>query len=211
MEHAVEGGGSGHLVAIEGIDGAGKSTQARLLAERLREEGRDAVVFREPGDSEHGRRIRELGRRGERPSPRQEMELFLRDRAVDVEENILPALRRGRVVVMDRYYFSSMAYQGARGIDVEEIRRANEAFAPRPAVTVVIDVPVGGGIDRINARRGGADGFEGEEYLESVRSLFLEMCDGDVVCVDGTETVEAVHERIFATVSETLSILPGRR
>ena len=97
---------AGVLIAFEGIDGSGKSTQARRVAEALRAEGREVTLLREPGDSEFGRELRRIFVEGRDVTPEEEMRLFLEDRRIDVRDNIAPALARGAIVIMDRYYLS---------------------------------------------------------------------------------------------------------
>jgi dTMP kinase len=193
----------GTLIALEGIDGSGKSTQARRLRERLEAGGRPAVLFREPGDTEFGDRLREIFRHGRDVTPEEEMRLFIEDRRIDVARNILPALAEGKIVVMDRYYFSTMAYQGALGIDPEEIRAINEAFAPRPDLTLILDLPAERGAERIRASRGAQDSFEGVEYLARVRALFLTFVAEDVEVIDADVDSEEVAASIVRRV-ETL-------
>ena len=109
----------GLLIVIEGIDGTGKSTHARRLAEWMEMKGRHPVVSREPTDRPWGRKLRDSAASG-RLSPQEELDCFLRDRSQHVEELIAPSLAAGRDVILDRYYFSTMAYQGARGFDPVE-------------------------------------------------------------------------------------------
>ena len=118
---------SGFLVVIEGIDGAGKSTQARVLGEQLTARGHRVVLTREPTMGKWGKLLRESAETG-RLSIEEEVEMFLKDRREHVEELILPRLREGCVVIVDRYYFSTAAYQGARGVDPQELLRRNEEF-----------------------------------------------------------------------------------
>jgi dTMP kinase len=193
-----------NLIALEGIDGSGKSTQAQRLRAALRAQGIDAVVFREPGDSTYGDKLREQFREGRTVTPREEADLFIEDRRIDVRDNIEPALAAGRVAIMDRYYFSTMAYQGALGLDVEELRRENEAFAPRPDLTLILDVPPTTSARRIVASRGKTDSYEGVDYLAKVRELFLGFCDGDVVALDATVGEEELAEEILGKVMEVI-------
>jgi dTMP kinase len=189
----------GLLIVIEGIDGAGKSTQAKRLVAFLRESGYDTLYLTEPTSGPHGKRIRERARGGEREaSPAEEYRLFVLDREENVTKNIIPALNEKRVIVLDRYYFSTMAYQGALGLDPEKIRRENEAFAPVPDRVIILTVPVSVGLSRIEATRGGFTAFEGEEYLERVKEIF----EGQVAklpfakLIDGTKTSDEVFEKI---------------
>jgi dTMP kinase len=159
---------------IEGIDGTGKSTQARRLAEEFRQAGREVVLSREPTDGPWGRRLRESAASG-RLSPEDELETFLKDRQQHVAEVIAPALAAGKVVILDRYYFSTMAYQGARGFDPADIRRRNEAFAPVPDRLLILDVEVDTALERIGARGDSANEFEKRESLERCREVFLSL------------------------------------
>lgn len=159
-------------MTLEGIDGAGKTTQLRSLAARYAQKGFLVSSYREPGDSDAGLKLREAARLG-RLDPEEEHRLFLEDRRQDVAKNILPDMREGRLVLLDRYYLSNMAYQGARGVDPARILRENEAFAPRPSLAIVLDIPVEHGLARA-AKRGAHDHFERRENLERVRNLFLD-------------------------------------
>jgi dTMP kinase len=183
---------SGFLIAIEGIDGAGKSTLQRRLADWCRSEGRIVTTGREPTDGPHGRALRESARSG-RLSPEAELELFLKDRHDHVASVIAPALRRGEVVILDRYYFSTAAYQGARGIDPEKILAANEAFAPVPDLVLLLDIDPSAGHQRIGARGGAPDGFEGAAYLADVRRIFLGFDRPFILRIDANSPPEAVE------------------
>lgn len=191
----------GRLIALEGIDGCGKSTQALRLVEALVDRGLDAVSFREPGDTEYGRELRRVFVQGRHLSPAEEMRLFLEDRRIDVRDNIAPALAAGTHVVMDRYYLSSVVYQGVLGLDPAEIRAANEAFAPRPDLTLILDLPVQVAVGRIQAARGTTNTFEGVDYLEQVRALYLEFAREDgIETVDASAAAERVHVALLARV-----------
>ncbi len=191
------------LVAIEGIDGAGKTTLARRLKEWLESKGHEVEVIKEPGDSEWGRKIRESYDR--ELDAREELELFLKDREENVRSKILPALRREAIVIMDRYYYSTMAYQGARGIDVEEIRRRNEEIAPKPDVVLLLDCEPEVCVERIK-KRGKANRFERLEYLKKVREKFLEVAEKDerVRVIDASRSFKEVFEEAKAIVEEFL-------
>ena len=110
---------AGHLVAFEGLDGSGKSTQVELLVAALRRAGLDPLVTREPTNGEYGRRIRDMAARGSPPPPEEELRWFVEDRREHAQHVLRPALAQGRVVVTDRYTLSSVAYQGARGLELQ--------------------------------------------------------------------------------------------
>src|SRR5512135_2316257 len=143
----------GRLIVFEGIDGSGKTTQARSLLRRLRRRGHKAVFFREPTRGRWGREIKRHARRAGSLTPEEELLLFVKDRRENVTRNLKPALAAGKVVVLDRYYFSTIAYQGAKGIDVRRIRRMNEAFAIRPDLVIILDVDAAAGLARIAGRK----------------------------------------------------------
>lgn len=195
----------GRLIALEGIDGCGKSTQARRLVAALESRGIDAVGFREPGDTEYGRELRRVFVEGRHITPAEEMRLFLEDRRIDVRDNIGPALAAGTHVIMDRYYLSSVVYQGALGLDPAHIRAVNEEFAPRPDLTLILDLPVDVAVGRIEAARGSTNTFEGADYLAEVRALYLEFAREDAIeTVDASVEPDRVHaallERVLAAI-----------
>ncbi len=167
---------SGCLIAIEGIDGTGKSTQVRQLAAWLEASGHAVATGREPTDGLYGRALRRSAEQGRLPAT-EERSLFMRDRREHVESLINPALAAGRIVVLDRYYFSTMAYQGSRGFDPREIRRENEAFAPVPDLLVVLDLEVKAALARISHRGDRPNHFEVANELTRCREIFLELTD----------------------------------
>lgn len=195
----------GLLIVFEGIDGTGKTTQIKLLAEKLFKKGYDVVATREPTDGQYGKKIRELYANRQACSPEEELRLFLEDRREHVRELIAPALAAGKIVLTDRYYFSTAAYQGAAGHDSAEIIRENEKFAPEPDLVLYLDVPVAVGIDRIkNGRQESLNDFEKEESLKKVAALFNELDRDYIKKVDATQRVEAVHECVMLNVKELL-------
>ena len=195
---------TGLFIVIEGIDGTGKSTQARRLGEWFASQGREVVLSREPTDGPWGKKLRESASTA-RLSPADELEYFLKDRRQHVEDLIRPALAAGKVVILDRYYFSTMAYQGARGFDPQEIRRRNEAFAPVPDLLLILDLDVDAALERIGVRGDTANEFEKRENLERCREIFLSLKDeafSQVVSSEGTldevasEVLEVVESRL---------------
>lgn len=164
----------GLFIVIEGIDGTGKSTQARRLGEWFVQQGREVVLSREPTDGPWGKKLRDSAATG-RLSAHDELEYFLNDRREHVENLIHPALAAGKVVILDRYYFSTMAYQGARGFDVAEIRKRNEAFAPRPDLLLILDLDVESAHARIGVRGDCTNEFEKHENLTRCREIFLSL------------------------------------
>ena len=194
----------GLLIAFEGIDGTGKSTQLPLLAEWLRGQGHTVVETREPTDGPYGREIRALYRDRSRVSRERELELFVLDRRQHVTECILPALEQGRIVLTDRYYFSTAAYQGAGGSDPAAIFAAN-AFAPEPDLVLLLTLPVGEGVARIRDLRGETlNDFEQQEQLEKVAALFASFPHDCIVRIQAARPVAAVQAAIREAVRPLL-------
>ena len=185
------------LVVFEGIDGAGKTTQARLLASALQAVGFDVVESKEPTDGVHGKIIRESATSGRLPIDR-ELQVFIDDRKEHVQSLIQPALDLGKVVILDRYYYSTIAYQGARGKDIDEIRDAVQEFAPVPDAVFLLDVDPTLGLSRISGSRAETPNqFEKADTLRAVRSVFNALTDENIVPVDGSLSIDAVHELIL--------------
>lgn len=192
---------SGLLIVLEGIDGTGKSTQARRLGEWFTSQGREVVLSREPTAGPWGKKLRETAATG-RLSPEDELQYFLNDRRQHVEELIAPSLAAGKVVILDRYYFSTMAYQGCRGFDPVEIRRKNEAFAPVPDLLLIMDLDVDTSLERIGARGDTANEFEKRESLEHCREIFLSLKDEPFVrIIDSSGSLDDVARRIREAVA----------
>jgi dTMP kinase len=197
----------GLLIVLEGIDGTGKTTMSKRLAAWLTENGRPAVWLKEPTDGPFGRRIRALANEGRHTvSPEEELELFIRDRIDNCRDNIRPALQNGQIIVMDRYYFSSVAYQGALGLDPETILKRNEKIAVIPDLVILMDMPVQSGLKRISTLRKSAhDHFEGEAYLGKVREIFLGIKRPYIRTVDASLDPESVFREIIRIVSSLIS------
>lgn len=194
----------GLFIVIEGIDGTGKSTQAKRLGEWLASQGREVVLSREPTAGPWGQKVRESAATG-RLSPEEELEYFLNDRREHVAELIAPSLAAGKIVVLDRYYFSTMAYQGARGFDPAEIRRKNEEFAPVPDLLLIMDLAVDAALERIGARGDTANEFEKRENLERCREIFLSLKDESFARVINTcGTLDEVAARVREAVESHL-------
>ena len=181
----------GFLLVLEGIDGSGKSTLARRLAAWLRERGREVITSREPTDGPHGTALRQSAKTG-RLSLEAELDLFQKDRAEHVAKLIAPALACGAVVILDRYYFSTAAYQGARGLDPQAIIAANEKFAPIPDLVLLLDLDPAAGAARIHRRGDVLDDFEALDYQREVRRIFLSLDRPFLHRVDATRDSEAV-------------------
>ncbi|QBX34063.1 dTMP kinase [Paracoccus liaowanqingii] len=193
------------LISFEGIDGCGKSTQARLLAEALRAEGREVVLTREPGGSPGAEEIRRLlvEGAGERWSPETECLLFTAARRDHLERTIRPALAAGHTVVTDRFADSTRVYQGAARGDLRDLvdRLHGLMIGIEPDRSFVIDIDPATGLQRGAARGGAEDRFESlglgfqERLATGFRALAREYPDR-VRLIDGTGTPAQVAARI---------------
>lgn len=193
----------GVLIVFEGIDGAGKTTQARNLASSLRAQGLEVLESKEPTQGPAGRRLRESAATG-RLSPSEELELFIQDRREHVSELIEPALNRGCVVIVDRYYFSTAAYQGARGMDFERILQMNEEFAPQPDLLFVLEVHPATGRQRIAARGDIANHFEDEIALAASANIFRKIQRPYASHLNGEQSIADLQHAISYAVSRLI-------
>jgi dTMP kinase len=204
----------GFLVAIEGIDGSGKTTQAGLLAKFCSENRLAHLVSKEPTKGKYGRQIRESATRG-RLSVEEELEILRKDRAEHVENVIAPALLAGKIVILDRYYFSTAAYQGAHGADAELILAANERFAPQPDLLIVLDVSPQIGIGRIKNRGDEPNKFENVASLEQARAIFQKIqrpYKREINGETGIEQVRSSVEKFFqAAVASKIASGNGQK
>ncbi len=189
------------FIVLEGIDGTGKSTQAQRLAASLRARGATVLVDCEPTAGPWGQKLRESAQSG-RLSASEELEFFIQDRQQHVSETILPALAAGQVVILDRYYFSNMAYQGARGMDPESIRLANERFAPVPNLLLLLDLPVEQALQRIKQRDLNTNLFETRDNLQRCRDIFLSLRDEPFCHVIAADRdADSVFEHLLSIVT----------
>jgi dTMP kinase len=200
---------SGWFVALEGVEGAGKSTQAARLAERLRAEGYEVVLVREPGGTPLAEEARRLVLHGHDMQPEPELFLYLVARADLVARVVLPALAAGRIVVADRYELSTRAYQAAgRGLDPALVRAAL-ALATRgvmPDLYLVLDVPPATGRARQSAQGKSADRIERADpaFHERVAEAFRSAAGPHVVHLPAGGPPDTVHEAVWSEVQRRL-------
>ena len=180
----------GILIAIEGIDGAGKTTLARSLAQALAEVGAAVSMSKEPTTGPFGMQLRASAATG-RLSAEDEVRLLLLDRQQHVDELIRPALDRGEIVILDRYFPSMVAYQGAAGVPVEDLVSAND-FAPDPDLLLLLDLDPQQGLDRIHARGDKPNHFETPQNLTRCREIFLSLGMPGAVKIDASRSAEDV-------------------
>jgi dTMP kinase len=197
------------FIAIEGIDGSGKSTQSRLLAEKLKEAGHKVYSTFEPTDGFIGSIIRDILKGKRKADNRTIAGLFLADRLdhlLNEENGLLKKLEEGYTVITDRYYFSSYAYHGTH-MDLDWVIEANKMCAQilKPDLNIFIDVPPEVCFQRITANRVGVELYEALDNLKNVRAKFMEAFEKQkgiekIVIIDGTKGVGEISQEIFEMV-----------
>ena len=201
----------GFLFLLEGIDGSGKSTACKALLTHLTAEGYNALYLREPTiDSPWGKEIRERSPRGEL-SPTEELSLFLKDREWHIHNKILPALETGKIILLDRYFFATGAYQSeSTGISWQEILRMNreDIHAPEPDVVFILDVDAETGLKRATGRENRANlQFERLERLVKVRQVYLEIASTDIgnfKVIDASRPLNEVVNEIYNDIIQRI-------
>jgi dTMP kinase len=189
------------LINLEGIDGCGKSTQSQFLMDEFEKNNEKTILLKEPTNGKYGRKLWEMLSGKIEATTEEILKLFVMDRKEHVEQKINPALNEGKIVLMDRYYYSTMAYQAAAGIDVKRIRKDNE-FAPKPDIVLVFDLLADLAMKRVRGHSV-ADVFEKEEHLEKVRKAYLNLEDDSLVrIIDATRTPEEIFDEVWKLVSE---------
>jgi len=205
----------GVFITFEGIEGAGKSTQAKKLYDYLIEKGKNTILTREPGGTKTGEKIREilLSPTDEFFPPIAEVFLYEADRSFHVHNKIIPHLKRGYTVICDRFTDSTLAYQGyARGLNLELIKSLNETATGglKPDITFLIDIPVEEGLKRIKEKRG-FDRIENEdlEFHIKLRNAFLKIAEKEkdrIVVIDGMRDVDNIFSEILSILRERFSL-----
>lgn len=196
------------FIVFEGIDGAGKSGQLKALVRIIEGRGRAVRLLFEPTRGEYGREIRRRAKYGPFMTPQEELWLFVADRRENVDLNIKPALEGGVVILQDRYFYSTAAYQAARselGLSSQEVVATHLTWAPEPDLVVLLDLPVEEALARV-VGRGKADVFEKKEFQERVRENFLTLA-GLYSCftvIDAAASRERVALAIWRVVAPLL-------
>lgn len=191
----------GAFIVLEGGDGAGKTTQAKILCSTLRRKGYKIHLTAEPSRSAVGKLIRRTFLEKEKISPEIEALLFAADRYLHLESEVLPALAGGRIVVCDRYMYASFAYQGAQGVDPKWLREINR-FAEKPNLAIYLDIPAETSLGRIRRKK---SVLENLELQRRVREQYLQLVQaGELVLVDATQPTKKVAETIYSLVNVQL-------
>ena len=194
--------GKGVFVCVEGLDGCGKTTQTKLLVRNLRRKGVVAVYTAEPSRSKIGKFIKKNCLHSEkRGSSIVEALLFAADRYEHLQNEVVPALKERKVVVSDRYVYSSLAYQGATDLDLTWIEQVNK-HAIRPDLAVFVDVPPEVAVQRLKRKK---SVMENLETQRKVREVYVKFVDrGDLVKIDGNKSKQEVAKNLLKTVLDSL-------
>lgn len=195
----------GILIVFEGPEGSGKTTQINLLYDYLKGNGENVARFREPGSTAVGEKIREilLGHKDLTISALTETLLYQASRAQFVEEKLIPALKEGYVVLLDRFTDATLAYQGyGEGIDLELIEKVNDiaACGIKPAITILLDIAAAKGLERVMIKNGNKDRMEQKplSFHNRVRKGYLKLAaqNKKMKILDGTKEINQIQEQI---------------
>ncbi|MFH2004772.1 MAG: dTMP kinase [Bacteroidota bacterium] len=202
------------LISFEGLDFSGKTTQIKLLVDRLNATGKDTVLVREPGGTPISEKIRNILLDNKNKEMTQIAELFLFSAARNqlVNQVILPSMKDGKIVICDRFYDSTTAYQGyGRGINIEAITKINEIATMRtkPDLTFFIDIPINEITKRRLSANASIDRMEssGEKFYEKVRNGYLEIAKHEperFFVINGLQDVDTIHETVWKIISKNL-------
>jgi thymidylate kinase len=183
----------GIFIVIEGIDGAGITTNSRLLVDWLNENQFNALYTKEPTDSPIGKLIRGYLKSSSDLDPYLMALLFTADRSLHVKNFIIPNLELGKIIVCDRYFYSTLAYQSVHGVDFNLIYKMNKNF-PQPNLVLLLDVKPETAIKR---KHGDKEFYENLDFLNDIRKKFLEMAsDFNFVVISSNENLETVQNKI---------------
>jgi len=193
----------GVFICIEGLDASGKTTQSKLLVKKLRKRGFNAVYTTEPSRGQVGRLIRKHVLYGKnRSSAVLEALLFAADRIDHIEREVKPLLNKGKIVVSDRYLYSSLAYQGAAGLNLKWIEEINK-WAKKPDLAIYIDIPPKIALQRLKRKKSVMENLKNQQ---KVREIYLNLAKTGVLrVVDGNKPKRAVAKQVLSIVTGFLS------
>ena len=197
----------GKLIVIEGIDGSGKSTCAKNLTEKLNSINIKTIYTFEPTHSHYGAKLRE-GMLSEDLDAEEELLLFVKDRKEHIEYMIKPALEEGYFIILDRYFYSSIAYQGAKGVDINRIINMHKGFIIKPDIVFIFHLPIDIALNRIISKRGIADRFENETYLKKVDKIFHSFNKPFIYHIDTDKDIKIINDELFNILEKSKMFVP---
>lgn len=196
----------GKFIVLEGLDGSGQSTQAGLLADFFIKNGKEIVLTKEPTqDSEAGRKIKKILTEKIETNPLELQKLYVQDREEHLTKVIIPALKQGKIVISDRYFFSTFAFGSAHGADLEELIEMNDNFL-YPDLIFLLKVDAKVCIERIEKRADPRTLFEKQERLSKVAQVYEKLASRfkNIKVIDGEQSIEQVFEQVFERVKSYL-------
>lgn len=200
----------GILIAVDGIDGAGKTTQVRLLERAFTDIGEGVVVSKEPTDGEWGQKLRDSAFSGRLPFD-EELEAFILDRQDHLNKKIIPALMAGKIVILDRYFYSTIAYQGILVEDYRSIEPRIRENVIQPDAAFLLNLPADLAVCRVTNRDGKPNLFERQEDLAKAGQIFHSLAaqDPTLKIIDGTMSVPLLYAAIMQHLVE--GVLKSKR
>ena len=194
----------GFMLVLEGSDGVGKTTLSKIISEDLNKLGYSTQLSREPTNGQYGKLIRESAIHG-RYSLEEELDLFIKDRKEHINEVINPALNAGKIVILDRYFYSTMAYQGARGADINNIKNLHEEFAIIPNLLILLKLDVDKALSRIKKSRESIDLFENKDYLQKVNDIYDKIEHPNILRINADQEIGNIVSEIKNKVLDDLN------
>ncbi|PJZ69581.1 dTMP kinase [Leptospira perolatii] len=186
---------------FEGLDGSGKSTLCRLVLDRLIQKGVPAVCFSEPTQYETGLYLRKFLRGEVELDPQSQIEAFLKDREASLQKNILPAISNGSKVLLDRYIYSTCAYQSGSDFSAKEILKKNLSRGfPEPEIVFYLDLEPSQALQRLESRQLSKERFESIEHLDKIRTAYEEILPFQTIRLDANQTPESLAEQVVQEI-----------
>ena len=197
---------AGKLIVLEGIDGSGKSTYGMTLANELNNLNIKSIYTFEPTHAYFGSKLRE-SMLSQDLKPEEELSLFIADRKEHIQHMIKPAITDGHIIVLDRYMYSSIAYQGAKGIDKDYIYNLHKDFIIEPDLVFIFHLPIETALNRIMEKRGFVDRFENKQYLEKVDEIFYSFNAPYIHHINADKDKDELMKEMFQIIKDS-KILP---
>ena len=188
----------GVFICIEGLDGSGKSTQAKLLTKKLCKAGYNAIYTAEPSQGKIGKFIRKRLFEQERMPTTVEALLFAADRIEHVQNTVMPALKEGKIVISDRYVYSSLAYQGSAGLTLDWIENIN-SNAKKPDLSLFIDVAPEVVLERLKRKKSVMETLQTQQKVREIYQKYIQK--GELQVIDGTKSKNEVLDVLYAEVT----------
>lgn len=192
----------GKLIVIEGIDGSGKSSSGIMLTDNLNKIGIKSIYTFEPTYSYYGSKLRE-SMLSKDLKPEEELSLFIADRKEHIKHMIKPSIDEGYVIVLDRYIYSSIAYQGAKGIDKEYIYNQHKNFILEPDLVFIFHLPIDTALNRIIEKRGFTDRFEDKQYLQKADEIFYSFNAPNIYHINTDKDKESINNELMNIIKSS--------